>query len=297
MIEVETLSYRYPGAAADTLNGVTLCVGAGEVFGLLGPSGAGKSTMQRILTGLQIGWTGRAEVLGAAPAAQGRRFYERIGVGFETPNLYGRLTARENLEMFAALYPGPTRDPLELLAALGLEDAADRRAEAMSKGMRMRLNLARALLHGPEIVFLDEPTSGQDPTRVRLIRSLIRGLAKDGAAVFMSTHNMADASEICDRVGFLINGALPVVDTPTSLMRRYGRRRVTVEIEDARAEDGTRRAEFDLDHVAHDPAFLAALKSGPIRTIRSQEASLEDVFIAIARDGGGTATARPGAAS
>ncbi len=285
MIVVDDLWFKYPTAAEDTLRGMRFDVRRGEIFGLLGPSGVGKSTMQRILIGLQRGWRGRAEVFGAPIGALGRAYYERVGVSFETPNLYGRLTALENLEMFAALYGGATREPRALLAALGLEEAAQRRAEALSKGMRMRLNLARALLHQPELLFLDEPTGGQDPNRVRLIRTLIRELAASGTTVFLTTHNMTDAAEICDRVGFLVDGAMPVIGAPEALMRRYGRRRVAVAVDDPGQAGGEARAEFDLDGLGENAAFLAMLRRGRIRSIRSQEASLEDVFIAVA--GGG----------
>lgn len=281
MIQIKALTFRYRGAPDDTLRAVDLTVEPGEVFGLLGPSGAGKSTMQRILIGLERGWRGEIAILGAPLGSLGRRYYEQIGVAFETPNLFGKLTALENLEFFATLYARPTEDARTLLERLELGDAAHKRAEALSKGMRMRLNLARALQHRPQLLFLDEPTSGQDPRRVRLIRQLIHELAAGGTTVFLSTHNMTDAAEICSRVGFLINGALPVIDRPDALMQRHGARAALLETETA---DGVTRASFDLDGLADNASFLSALRAGRVRSLHSQEASLEEVFVAIAAE-------------
>lgn len=202
MITVEGLRYTYPGAGAETLNGINFGVAAGEVYGLLGPSGAGKSTTQRILMGLLRGYTGRVDLFGKPVAALGRELYERIGVSFELPALYLRLSALENLKLFAAFYRKPCRDPMEVLAEVELEDAAGQRVEQFSKGMRMRLNLARSILHDPELLFLDEPTTGQDPARARRIRDLILRLKARGKTIFLTTHNMSEATRSATRLGF-----------------------------------------------------------------------------------------------
>ena len=140
----------------------------------------------------------------------GRELYERIGVSFELPAVYLRLTAIENLRLFAALYDRPVRDLHEVLADVDLADAADQRVDQFSKGMKMRLNLARALLHDPDLLFLDEPTTGQDPARARATRGLIKALKARGKTIFLTTHNMAEAEEVCDRVGFLFEGRIAV---------------------------------------------------------------------------------------
>jgi len=276
MISISRLAFTYPGAPRPALDGLDLTVTAGEVYGLLGPSGAGKSTTQRILLGLERGFTGEASVFGQPAGSLGRSLYERIGVCFELPALYLRLTALENLRLFASFYSRPTRDPAELLGWVDLADAAGERVERFSKGMKMRLNLARSLINDPELVFLDEPTTGQDPARARLTRDLIRRLKSEGRTVFLTTHNMAEAAEVCDRVGFLVHGKVSVSGTPAELMRRFGRRELDVTLA---AEPELEHRTFPMDTLASDPDFLALLQSGRIVSLHTREASLDDVFI------------------
>jgi fluoroquinolone transport system ATP-binding protein len=279
VIEVEALRFRYPRQAEDTLHGLGFEVGRGEVFGFLGPSGAGKSTTQKILTGLLPGFSGRTHVFGEPIAAHGRGYYERIGVSFEVPNVYGRLTGRENLAFFASLYSGATADPADLLERVGLTDAADRRAAEYSKGMRMRLNFARALLRKPELLFLDEPTSGQDPENARRLKRLIRAECDGGATVFLTTHDMAVASELCDRVAFIVDGRIAIIDTPRALEVRHGQRRVRVDY--APAGGRVMRAEFELDGLGSDPAFFEVLRGARVEAMHTLDATLEDVFLAV----------------
>jgi len=277
MIHVENLRFSYPGARAPTLEALDFDVRPGEVYGLLGPSGAGKSTTQRILMGLEPHFGGTVELFGEPIGALGRKLYERIGVSFELPAVYLRLTALENLRLFAALYDRPTRDPREVLGWVDLLDAADQRVDQFSKGMKLRLNLARALLHDPELVFLDEPTSGQDPTRARATRELVNRLRAEGRTIFLTTHNMSEAAEICDRVGFLTRGSIPVTGTPGELMRRYGKRQLDV----AASTDGRiAHHEFPMEGIGANPEFIALLKAGQIVSLHTLEATLEDVFIA-----------------
>ncbi len=276
MIEVDDLGFTYPGAARPTLLGLRFSIDRGEVYGLLGPSGAGKSTTQRILMGLLPGFSGKAEVFGQPVGRMGRAYYERIGVSFELPALYLRLTALENLKLFAALYERPTCDPLAMLRLVDLQDAAGQRVETFSKGMKMRLNLARALLHDPELLFLDEPTTGQDPARARSTRELILRLKREGKTVFLTTHNMAEAVEICDRVGFLARGTIPVTGTPQALMREYGRRELEVT---TRSGAGLERTSFPMEAIGRNADFLALIAAREVVAIHTAEASLDDVFI------------------
>jgi fluoroquinolone transport system ATP-binding protein len=272
MIAVDQLSLTYPGSDAPTLDGISFAVGVGEVFGLLGPSGAGKSTTQRILMGLLRGFTGSASILGRPVQAMGRELYERIGVSFELPAVYLRLTALENLKLFGALYDKQVRDPREVLAEVDLADAADKRVDQFSKGMKMRLNLARALLHDPDLLFLDEPTTGLDPARARMIRDLIRALKARGKTIFLTTHNMAEAEEVCDRVAFLAHGKIPVTGSPEQLRRDFGSR--TVEV----VTVGERRS-FDLDGIGSNREFADLLARDRVISIHSSEATLDDIFI------------------
>lgn len=276
MIEVENLAFSYPGAARPVLDNLSFAIADGEIYGLLGPNGTGKTTTQRILMGLLRGYSGKATVFGTPVGALGRAFYERIGVGFELPTLYLRLTARENLKLFASLYDRPTRDPVEVLAFVELQDEADRRVDTFSKGMKMRLNLCRALLHDPELLFLDEPTTGQDPTHARATRALILKLKAAGKTVFLTTHNMAEADEICDRVGFLSNGAIPVTGTPDALKRRYGQRLLQVR---TGQEGALETHTFPMDGIGANAEFLTVLQQDKIASLHTLEASLDDVFI------------------
>src|SRR5690242_12569950 len=276
VIRVEGLRVRYPAAARDAVAGIDFTVAAGEVFGLLGPNGAGKSTTQRVLTGQHRRYLGTVEVLGESVAGWGRALYERIGVGFELPAYFPKLTARENLAAFAALYRRPADPPERALAAVGLADAADQRAATFSKGMKMRLNLARAILHQPDVLFLDEPTSGLDPANAADVRAVIRAQADAGHTVFLTTHDMPTVEELCTRVAFMRDGAIVATDTPRNLRLAYGHRSVVVEFLDAGA---LRRAEFPA---ADDPGLLALLATGDVQTVHTREALLADVFIAVA---------------
>ncbi|SDM83610.1 ABC transporter ATP-binding protein [Actinomyces ruminicola] len=273
-IATRSLGFSYRGAAAPTLHGIDLTVGVGEVIGLLGPSGAGKSTLQRVLTGQLRGATGDARVLGRELSLWGRELYERVGVGFEHPVAVGCLTLRENLAYFARMYPADTREPDELLELLGLAEDAGLRASAMSKGMGIRLNVARALLHRPELLFLDEPSSGLDPVAASRMVDLITRERERGCTVVVTTHDMVLAQEVCDRVGFVVDGTIVETGAPAELRRRHGRREVVL------TWDGGRSV-FPLDGLADDPGFHRDLRERRVHTLHSQEADLAQVFRAV----------------
>jgi fluoroquinolone transport system ATP-binding protein len=260
------------------VGGISFTVGEGEVFGFLGPNGAGKSTTQRILTGLLRGHQGRADVLGRPVARWGPEYYEHIGVGFELPAHFSRLTGRENLAAFAALYAVPVEEPDVLLDLVDLGAAADRAVGEFSKGMQMRLNLARALVNRPRVLFLDEPTSGMDPVHATLVRDLIRRQPGQGRTVFLTTHDMATAEQLCDRVAFMVDGRIAAVDSPRNFRLAHGQSSVVVEYRD---EDVLRRQEFPLPSIGNDPVFAALLREHQVETIHTREASLDDVFVAV----------------
>jgi fluoroquinolone transport system ATP-binding protein len=274
-IAVRDLTYTYPGARGAAVAGMTFEVAPGEILGFLGPSGAGKSTTQRILIRLLSGWRGEVEVLGRPPAGWGAEYFEYVGVCFELPNHYSKLTAAENLSFFASLYSGDTADPRELLAAVGLAADADVRVGAFSKGMRTRLSVARALVNRPRVLFLDEPTSGLDPVNARVVKDLVRAERERGTTVFLTTHDMATAEELCDRVAFVVDGRIAVLDAPRALRLARSRRRVRLDY----TLDGLAGvAEFELDGLADDTGFQTLLRYGRIRAMHSLEASLDDVF-------------------
>ncbi|BAS26789.1 ABC transporter ATP-binding protein [Limnochorda pilosa] len=277
MIRVAGLAYRYPGSTRDALQGVDFSVEPGEIFGFLGPSGAGKSTTQKLVIGVLRDYRGTVEVMGRDLRHFGREYYRHVGVCFELPNLYTRFTAVENLDFFSKLYDKPTQDPLRLLRLVGLEGEAHTRVGEFSKGMKMRLNFCRALLHDPEILFLDEPTSGLDPTNGRRIMEIIREQKRQGKTVFLTTHNMTVADQLCDRVAFIVDGRISLIDAPRELKLRHGRRRVRVE---CRNNGSTVAWEFPLADIGENGDFMALLKAGTVETIHTQEATLEDVFVA-----------------
>lgn len=256
MIRVAGLTYRYPGSTHDAVQGVEFSVRRGEIFGFLGPSGAGKSTIQKILIGVLREYQGTVEVMGRDLPSYGREYYRHVGVSFELPNLYARFTALENLDFFSQLYDKPTKDPLQLLRLVGLEGDAHTRVGEFSKGMKMRLNFCRALLHDPEILFLDEPTSGLDPASARRIMEMIREQKDHGKTVFLTTHNMTVADHLCDRVAFIVDGRIRLVDAPRRLKLRHGRRQVRVE---CRQEGSTVTHEFPLAGIGENQGFLALL--------------------------------------
>lgn len=276
VIEVNGLTYTYPNADEPAVCDVSFTISEAEVFGFLGPSGAGKSTTQKILIGLLDGYEGEAKVLGSEVAGHPNTFYERVGVSSEAPNHYLKLTGVENLELFASLYRGETRDPLELLDLVGLTEAADVRVGNYSKGMKSRLNFIRALLHDPDVLFLDEPTTGLDPGNAHIVKDIIRDLQDEGKTVFVTTHDMTVADHLCDRVAFMIDGEVPVIESPDSLKRQCGK--PVVEVSYQRNQHLIDR-EFPLDDVGTDEEFAEILRSESVEAIHSKDATLEDVFL------------------
>ncbi len=278
MIEVRDLTFTYPGSDRQAVRGMTFAVAPGEIFGFLGPSGAGKSTTQKILIGLLKGYGGAVSVLGRDLTAWGADYYEQVGVSFELPNHYQKLTALENLEFFRSLYAGPTAEPRRLLSMVGLDADADTRVACFSKGMQMRLTLARALLNCPRLLFLDEPTSGLDPVNAHTVMDIIRERQRDGCTVFMTTHSMSVAEALCDRVAFVVEGRITLIDSPRALKLQYGERQVRVEY---RHDGHVAHRDFPLDGLGADPAFLTLLRRQQIETIHSREASLDDIFVQV----------------
>lgn len=283
MIQVNNLSFTYNGATAPAVNGIDFAVESGEIFGFLGPSGAGKSTTQKILIGLLKEFEGSASIFGQPLQSWGKKIYERIGVSFELPNHYQKLTALENLALFGSLYQRETQDPLHLLDLVDLREDADVRVAQYSKGMQMRLSFVRGLLHSPELLFLDEPTSGMDPVNGRRVKDLILDHKRKGGTVFLTTHNMSDAEELCDRIAFIVDGKIAAVDTPRNLKLAHSKHSIVVEYADPTAsiEATTATREFPLRDIGSNAEFLALIREHKVETIHTQEASMEDIFISV----------------
>jgi fluoroquinolone transport system ATP-binding protein len=280
MIRVENLNFRYPGSQVLAARNLSFEIKPGEIFGFLGPSGAGKSTTQKILTGLLKGYTGKVAIKNTELSGWSAELYNHIGIGFELPNHYLKLTALENLRFFGSFYRH-TLATEELLEQVGLLNDAHKKVEDYSKGMKVRLNFIRSLLHDPEILFLDEPTSGLDPVNARRIKDMILDGKAAGKTTFITTHNMHDADELCDRISFIVDGELMVTETPKNLKLKFGKPRVRVEYEDGDKPSLVRQEEFLLQGLGQDPVFREILKSRNLISIHSQEASLDEVFIKI----------------
>lgn len=248
----------------------------GEIFGFLGPNGAGKTTTQRLIIGLLRNYSGHIEVLGKERNKWGKEFYERIGVAFDFPNLYLKLTAKENLQLIGAYYKVSIEDPDKLLDLVGLLPDKDVRVENFSKGMKMRLNFVRSIMHQPQLMFFDEPTTGLDPVNSHVIKDIILEQKYAGKTIFLTTHDMTVAEKLCDRVAFIVDGQIVVTGSPRDLMIENGRRRIKVEYQ----LDGKRlESEFGMHQLAGNSEFLNILKTADIKTIHSCEATLEDIFI------------------
>ena len=280
MIKVDNLTFAYPGSRSAAAKNLTFEILPGEIFGFLGPSGAGKSTTQRILIGLLKGYSGSVSIKDTDLVRWNAELYNHIGIGFELPNHYLKLTALENLQFFGSFYRH-TLEFEDLLEQVGLLEDAGKKVEDYSKGMKVRLNFVRSLMHDPEILFLDEPTSGLDPVNARKIKDIILTRKAAGKTIFITTHNMHDADELCDRISFIVDGEIMVTETPRNLKLKYGRSGVRIEYADGNDPALSRQEEFPLKGLGQDPSFLEILKSREIISIHSQEASLDEVFIKV----------------
>lgn len=233
VIEVEDVSLRF--GATTAVDSVDLEVDTGEIVGLLGHNGAGKTTLLRVINGLLRPDAGRVQVLGMDPLAEGHRLRRRTGVLTEYPALDEYLSPAENLATYAAIHGLPVGHAAAritaLLATLGLEDKRDLPSRDLSAGLKQRVALARALVHDPEVLLLDEPTTNMDPVAARGVRRMILDAARQrGRTVLLSTHNIVEAEELCDRVAIMRVGRLLSSGTPAELRRSLGRAR-TVRVD------------------------------------------------------------------
>ncbi|MFA4927226.1 MAG: ABC transporter ATP-binding protein [Patulibacter sp.] len=283
-VHVDGLLKRY--GEVEAVRGISFSVPPGEVFGLLGHNGAGKTTTIRMLTGRTPPTGGTASVGGHDIVTAREQARSVLNLVFEDQNLYGRLTGRDNLKLFGDLYGAPADRTDELLERVGIADAAKRKVKTYSTGMKQRLLLARGLINDPQVLFLDEPTRGLDPVSARNLRGIVRELRDGGTTVVLTTHDMVEADELCDRVAFLSDGEIIALDTPRELKLR-------VEDGDRGPAHPHRRharvllADRSERTVALDDPEQAAelnrwISDGQILTVHSDEPSLADVFVALA---------------
>ena len=274
VIEVKDLYFSY--TKIPFLKDINFTVNKGEIFGFLGPSGAGKSTLQKVLTGLCTNYEGTARILGVDSNKHGKDFYEKIGVDFEFPSLFEKLTARENLDYFASLYSGETRDVDELLKEVGLYEHADKKVSDFSKGMKSRLNFIKSLVHNPELLFLDEPTSGLDPNNAKIMKDMIMKEREKGKTIIITTHNMQDATELCDRVVFIVDGQMKALDTPHNFIMKRGAAKVTYSY----MENGKEQSNTSvLSELSDDMLLKELIAENRIIAIHSAEPTLSDIFM------------------
>jgi len=206
----------------------------------------------------------------------GNNFYENIGVDFEFPSLYEKFTALENLEFFGSLYKNEGLSPLKLLTMVGLENDANKRVGEFSKGMKSRLNFVKALIHSPDILFLDEPTSGLDPSNARVMKNIILKKKEEGKTIILTTHNMHDATELCDRVAFIVDGEIKALDTPHNLIMEKGGSVIKYSFLEGNRE--VQRTTY-LNETASDSTLNKIIKENRLISIHSSEPTLEDIFI------------------
>ena len=275
MIQVSNLSFSY--TKQPFISDMSFSVSAGEIFGFLGPSGAGKSTLQKILIGMLTTYQGSVMVNGVECKERTMRFYEDIGVDFEFSTMYEKLTARENLQFFSSLYEKKPHPIEGLLEMVGLEHDADKRVSDYSKGMKARLNFIKALLHDPLLLCLDEPTSGLDPTNSRMMKDMILAEKAKGKTILLTTHNMQDATELCDRVAFIVNGKICALDSPHNLIMSKGAATVTYTW----IENGEHSASCPLARLSADEQLKRLIAGNRLQSIHSSEPTLNDIFMDI----------------
>jgi len=276
-ISVRDLRKSY--AEVEAVRGISFEVRRGEVFGLLGPNGAGKTTTVEILEGYRRRSGGEVSVLGSDPAARDIELRRRIGIVLQSSGFYPRATVRESVEHMAAAYPAP-RDPAETIRLVGLEEKADARAGRLSGGQLRRLDLALALVGDPELIFLDEPTTGFDPAARRTAWGVVRKLKELGKTVLLTTHYLDEAQSLSDRVGIVKDGLLIAEGPPSQLSPERARYRVSY-----------RRNGQVVDHETDDPTELlhrltgeALARGERLEDLSVSRPTLEDVYLELTQE-------------
>ncbi|MFV2038763.1 MAG: ABC transporter ATP-binding protein [Acidimicrobiales bacterium] len=259
VIEVSDLRKRYGDVEA--VRGVSLSIEEGEVFALLGPNGAGKSTAVEILEGHRERTSGEVSVLGMDPATGGREFRDRIGIVLQSSGIEDELSVNEALAMYGSTYRDP-RAPDEVLELVGLTDKADQRVKQLSGGQQRRIDLALGIIGNPEVLFLDEPTTGFDPAARRKSWDLVAGLRSVGTTILLTTHYMDEAQHLADRVAVLVNGRIVAEGSPTELMEAAGDTVITFKLPEGARPDG-----LPLDDVVFSAAGVTARTRSPTRAL------------------------------
>jgi len=272
MIKVQNLSKRY--GQKNALKGASFHVSRGEIFGFLGPNGAGKTTTIKILSGQIAPTGGTAYILGMDVTHEQSRIQANMGIVPEKANLYERLTIEQNLDFFCRLYNADRSQIDYYLKRVDLLQEKRTPVGKLSKGMKQKVLLIRALLHKPSWLFLDEPTSGLDPASAATIHTILRQLNEEGMTIFLTSHNMEEVEKLCHRVAFLNEGSIVATGTPEELKLQYATRQLRVLLE---GEETERILEMDKPQTADTVA--AWLRAGKVRSIHSSEPTLADIFV------------------
>jgi ABC-2 type transport system ATP-binding protein len=278
-LAIEVADLRKSYGAVQAVRGVSFGVKCGEVFGLLGPNGAGKTTTVEILEGYRRRSAGQVWVLGRDPAVRDRRLQERVGIVLQSSGFYPRVTVREAVEHFAKAYPRP-RDPAETIALVGLEEKADARSKDLSGGQRRRLDLALALVGDPELVFLDEPTTGFDPAARRTAWGVVRRLRELGKTVLLTTHYLDEAQALADRVAIVKDGRIVAEGPPDRLGPGSSRYRVSYLSGDRRVEHQT----DDPTELLHRLTRDALARGERLEGLEVTRPTLEEVYLELTRE-------------
>jgi fluoroquinolone transport system ATP-binding protein len=277
MFEVKNLRFKYPKNNEETIKGISFHIQKGEIFGFLGPSGAGKSTTQKLLLKLLNGAEGHITFNGVDIQQLKSSFYESIGVSFEMPIHFTKMTAYENIRFFQDLYEKKANIE-ELMEQVGLWKDKDKLVSEYSKGMKIRLNIVRALINQPDMLFLDEPTNGLDPKNAMILKDMIKAYRNQGGTVFITSHIMSDIEQLCDRVAFIVDGKIVELASPRDLKIRYGKKAITVDY----IQEGKKlQAIFDMDKKESKQKLSELILNHEIETIHSGETTLEDIFIQV----------------
>ena len=277
VIEVNDLSFSYH--EMEVIKGISFAVDQGEMLGFLGPNGAGKTTTAKLITGQLIAASGDIRVFGLDMTRNYRQALGRIGVSFESPNLYPKFSGFENLAIFARLNGLSTTHIPEILKQVDLNERGKDRVSSYSKGMQQRLVFARALVNHPELLILDEPTTGLDPVGRALIHELLRRKQEQGTTIFITSHDMWEIDELCDRVIFLNEGQIVANDTPERLKQQHGKSLVEVGLKDG---NDIKKVSLPLHEPQTADQIAHWIRQQELVTIHSQEATLGQVFIKLA---------------
>jgi fluoroquinolone transport system ATP-binding protein len=278
MIKVSNLYHSYSNDDNYAVKDVSFEIEKGEIFGFLGPSGAGKSTTQNILVGLLQLQQGKVEVAGYDVKHIKNKMFNKIGMSFEQSNVYNKMSGLENLEFYRKLFDVETKDPMDLIRLVGLEGKENIKAGKYSKGMKHRLTFARSMINNPEMWFLDEPTTGLDPAIASEIKDIIRREKEKGVTIFLTTHNMYIADELCDRVAFIVDGTIRLIDSPKALKLKYGEKLVEVEY----FKDGELiKDSFSTIIKEEKDRLVEVISKYDIQTMHTKEATLEEIFIKV----------------